>query len=110
MTLPSVSLAASTSFEFKPLVNKSRFSKTLLASALALSFMGTGFNSVQAATSAMPDAAKLAAGVEQKVIDWRRDLHQHPELSPVCTSNPKDFRCFSIILLVRNSRLDNSGC
>lgn len=39
MTLPSVSLAASTSFEFKPLVNKSHFSKTLLASALALSFM-----------------------------------------------------------------------
>ncbi len=28
-----------------------------------------------------PDAAQLAADVEQKVIEWRRDLHQHPELS-----------------------------
>ena len=28
-----------------------------------------------------PDAAELAAQVEKKVIDWRRDLHQHPELS-----------------------------
>ncbi len=28
-----------------------------------------------------PDAAKLTANVEQKVIEWRRDLHQHPELS-----------------------------
>lgn len=91
MTLPSVSLAASTSFEFKPPINKSRFSKTLLASALALSFMGTGFNSVQAATNTMPDAAKLAAGVEQKVIDWRRDLHQHPELSN------REFRTSKII-------------
>ncbi|AZQ12443.1 amidohydrolase [Shewanella khirikhana] len=25
--------------------------------------------------------AQLAAAVEQKVIEWRRDLHQHPELS-----------------------------
>ncbi|WP_299571414.1 amidohydrolase [uncultured Shewanella sp.] len=28
-----------------------------------------------------PDAAKLTADIEQKVIEWRRDLHQHPELS-----------------------------
>ena len=68
-------------FGFKSSANKSHFSKTLIASALALSFMGAGLSSAQAATSAMPDAAKLAAGVEQKVIDWRRDLHQHPELS-----------------------------
>lgn len=92
----SVSKSVSTSATSKPLAfnfsaNKSRFSKTLLASALALSFMGTGFNSVQAATHAMPDAAKLAAGVEQKVINWRRDLHQHPELSN------REFRTSKII-------------
>ena len=87
MTLPSVSPSAISksailkAFEFKSSANKSHFSKTLLASALALSFMGAGLSSAQAATSAVPDAAKLAAGVEQKVIDWRRDLHQHPELS-----------------------------
>lgn len=26
------------------------------------------------------DVSKKAAGIEQKVIDWRRDLHEHPEL------------------------------
>lgn len=78
-------------FGFKSAANQSRFPKTLLASALALSFMASGFTSVQAATSAMPDAAKLAAGVEQKVIDWRRDLHQHPELSN------REFRTSKII-------------
>lgn len=86
MTLPSVSLAESTLLEFKSSANQSIFSKTL-----ALSFMGAGFSSVQATTSAMPDAAKLAAGVEQKVIDWRRDLHQHPELSN------REFRTSKII-------------
>ncbi|WP_297894823.1 amidohydrolase [Shewanella sp.] len=89
-------LAISTSaiqkpFGFKSAANQSRFPKTLLASALALSFMGAGLSSAQAATSAMPDAAKLAAGVEQKVIDWRRDLHQHPELSN------REFRTSKII-------------
>lgn len=97
MTLPSVSPSAISksaipkAFEFKSFANKSHFSKTLLASALALSFMGAGLSSAQAATSAMPDAAKLAAGVEQKVIDWRRDLHQHPELSN------REFRTSKII-------------
>ena len=71
--------------------NKAIFSKTLLASALALSFMGAGLSSAQAATNTMPDAAKLAAGVEQKVIGWRRDLHQHPELSN------REFRTSKII-------------
>nr|WP_227006771.1 amidohydrolase [Shewanella donghaensis] len=28
-----------------------------------------------------PDAAQLANDVESKVLEWRRDLHQHPELS-----------------------------
>ncbi|MCC6463425.1 MAG: amidohydrolase [Saprospiraceae bacterium] len=28
-----------------------------------------------------PQADRLAAQVEPKVIDWRRDLHEHPELS-----------------------------
>lgn len=78
-------------FGFQSAANQSRFPKTLLASALALSFMASGLTSVQAATGAMPDAAKLAAGVEQKVIDWRRDLHQHPELSN------REFRTSKII-------------
>lgn len=29
----------------------------------------------------VPSPAALAAKLESKVIDWRRDLHQHPELS-----------------------------
>ncbi|WP_330147701.1 amidohydrolase [Shewanella oncorhynchi] len=97
MTLPSVSPSAISksaipkAFGSKSSANQSRFSKTLLASALALSFMGADLSSAQAATSAMPDAAKLAAGVEQKVIDWRRDLHQHPELSN------REFRTSKII-------------
>ena len=33
------------------------------------------------ALASQPDAAQLAADVENKVIEWRRDLHQHPELS-----------------------------
>ncbi|WP_254843471.1 amidohydrolase [Shewanella sp. UCD-KL21] len=28
-----------------------------------------------------PNAAQLASDVEAKVLEWRRDLHQHPELS-----------------------------
>lgn len=97
MTLPSVSPSAIStssiprSFGFNFSANKAIFSKTLLASALALSFMGADLSSAQAATSAMPDAAKLALGVEQKVIDWRRDLHQHPELSN------REFRTSKII-------------
>lgn len=97
MTLSSVSPSAISksaipkAFGFKSSANKAIFSRTLIASALALSFMAAGLSSAQAATSAMPDAAKLAAGVEQKVIDWRRDLHQHPELSN------REFRTSKII-------------
>jgi amidohydrolase len=31
--------------------------------------------------ASVPNAAELTAQVESKVIAWRRDLHQHPELS-----------------------------
>lgn len=78
MTVSSVSRALSTSSvatSFVPYVSSlgvspSRFTKSLIASALTLSLLGAGLSS---ANAAQPDAAKLAAGVEQKVIDWRRD-------------------------------------
>lgn len=105
MTSPSVPFAVSPTLSSLPvatsvitqshrtqnLAQKCRFSKTLLASALALNLIGAGLSSAQAANNAMPDAAQLAAGVEQKVIDWRRDLHQHPELSN------REFRTSKII-------------
>ncbi|MCH1930007.1 amidohydrolase [Shewanella sp. A25] len=58
--------------------SKNHFAQSLIASALTL---GLVTHSAQAVQDSTPDAAKLAAQVEQKVIDWRRDLHQHPELS-----------------------------
>jgi amidohydrolase len=33
-----------------------------------------------AAAAAPDDADRIAAGLEQKVIEWRRDIHQNPEL------------------------------
>lgn len=51
-------------------------SLTLLLSSVLF----TGVYSTSAAAS-MPNAAELTAQVESKVIAWRRDLHQHPELS-----------------------------
>ena len=30
--------------------------------------------------AASPDVESLASGVENKVLEWRRDIHQHPEL------------------------------
>ena len=32
------------------------------------------------ARSARPDIAALAASLESRVVAWRRDIHQHPEL------------------------------
>ncbi|MFB2642317.1 amidohydrolase [Shewanella bicestrii] len=96
MTVLSVSRALSTSSvatSFAPHsrslgVSTSKLTKSLLASIVTMSLMGAG---VSTAYAAQPDAAKLAAGVEQKVIDWRRDLHQHPELSN------REFRTSKII-------------
>lgn len=96
MTVSSVSRALSTSSvakSFAPYVSSfgvstSKLTKSLLASIVTLSLMGVGLSSADAA---QPDAAKLAASVEQKVIDWRRDLHQHPELSN------REFRTSKII-------------
>jgi amidohydrolase len=50
---------------------------TFISLAVSLT---AGLFSISALAS-QPDAAQLAADVESKVIAWRRDLHQHPELS-----------------------------
>ncbi|MGP1832999.1 amidohydrolase [Shewanella frigidimarina] len=47
----------------------------LLSSIFAASVYST------TTVASVPNAAELAAQVESKVIAWRRDLHQHPELS-----------------------------
>ena len=45
----------------------------LLVSALAAALCGP-------AAAQSPDVEKLAAAVDAKVLAWRRDIHQHPEL------------------------------
>ncbi|MGI2106398.1 amidohydrolase [Shewanella frigidimarina] len=47
----------------------------LLSSVFAASVYST------TTVASVPNAAELTAQVESKVIAWRRDLHQHPELS-----------------------------
>ncbi|AZG75007.1 amidohydrolase [Shewanella livingstonensis] len=47
----------------------------LLSSVFASSFYSAS------TVASVPTAAELTAAVESKVIAWRRDLHQHPELS-----------------------------
>jgi amidohydrolase len=54
---------------------------TSIALLLATSVAGISSLAINSAQAATPNAAQLSAQVEQKVIDWRRDLHQHPELS-----------------------------
>ncbi|MBB1268540.1 amidohydrolase [Shewanella sp. SR44-3] len=52
-----------------------------IALLLTSSLVGLASFSTDMAHAATPTAAELTAQVEQKVITWRRDLHQHPELS-----------------------------
>ncbi|GGB44962.1 amidohydrolase [Shewanella inventionis] len=52
---------------------------TSLAFMLASVFASSVYSSSTVAS--VPNAAELTAQVESKVIAWRRDLHQHPELS-----------------------------
>ncbi|MGI2172907.1 amidohydrolase [Shewanella ulleungensis] len=52
---------------------------TSLAFLLASVFASSVYSSSTMAS--VPNAAELTAQVESKVIAWRRDLHQHPELS-----------------------------
>jgi amidohydrolase len=52
---------------------------TSLAFLLASVFASSAYSSSTVAS--VPNAAELTAQVESKVIAWRRDLHQHPELS-----------------------------
>ncbi|MBB1317722.1 amidohydrolase [Shewanella sp. SR43-4] len=51
--------------------------------SLALVFASLFASSVYSASTvaSVPNAAELSAEVESKVIAWRRDFHQHPELS-----------------------------
>lgn len=49
------------------------YTVTILASAL----MSLGFSAAASAA----DPHRISAELEQRVIEWRRDIHQHPELS-----------------------------
>ena len=49
----------------------------LLACAIGLVLSGTA----GAQQAQRPEVAAAAAELQQQVIDWRRDFHQHPELS-----------------------------
>jgi len=49
--------------------------KFLLSGAILLPFLGFAQNN-----SLKIDAAKRSEAITQKIIDWRRDFHQHPEL------------------------------
>ena len=51
--------------------------------ALSASAQGTSPAAVPAPAAAQPLyplVAERSKAIEQKVIDWRRDIHQHPEL------------------------------
>ncbi|MFD1144202.1 amidohydrolase [Larkinella insperata] len=55
--------------------------KTATRSALSFfSIVSLTFGSVQAQSSLKPQLTKLADGVEKKVVTWRREIHQNPEL------------------------------
>ena len=47
----------------------------LLALSISMAFAAS------AQTSQRPEVVSAAQQLEQKVVDWRRDFHQHPELS-----------------------------
>ncbi|MGV3558172.1 amidohydrolase [Larkinella arboricola] len=55
--------------------------KTATRSALSFfSIVSLAFGSVKAQSSLKPQLNKLADGVEKKVVTWRREIHQNPEL------------------------------
>jgi amidohydrolase len=55
--------------------------KRLLLPALLSGLLFTAAGSVSAQGNALDDQVRTrAAAVEQKMIQWRRDIHQHPEL------------------------------
>jgi amidohydrolase len=58
-----------------PLAMRSTVSLLSAALALALSLPA------QAETAQRPEVAAAAKQLQQQVVDWRRDFHQHPELS-----------------------------
>ena len=53
-----------------------------LCLALAATPLASAPNAVRADGSALEgEVRKRASAVEEKVIRWRRDVHQHPELA-----------------------------
>ncbi|AKC86649.1 amidohydrolase [Pseudoxanthomonas suwonensis] len=54
-----------------------RSSASLLACALSFALVPPA----QADAAQRPEVAAAAAQLQQQVVDWRRDFHQHPELS-----------------------------
>jgi amidohydrolase len=69
-----------------------RLHKTLAISVfmLAAAFTTFGANPADADSAALEaEVRKRAAAVEQKLIGWRRDIHQHPELGDQETRTSK---------------------
>ncbi len=48
---------------------------------VTLAVLATTFDDALAQAPAWPEAEALAEQLEEQVITWRRDIHQHPELS-----------------------------
>ena len=60
------------------------FSGRFSAAALALTFGAVVLTHAASGNAAAVDAAKveeLTRAIEPRVMEWRRDIHQHPELS-----------------------------
>jgi amidohydrolase len=56
--------------------------RPILCFAPALVLLATGSRAARADAAALEaDVRKRASVVEEKVIEWRRDIHQHPELA-----------------------------
>ena len=100
--------------------------KPMIRVAAAVCLALSSASAMAQVTAAQIDSA--ASKVEARVITWRRDIHQHPELSnretrtsklvadhlkklglPVRTGKPSFFRCSATSFEVRVSRLLSSG-
>jgi hypothetical protein len=57
------------------------FSRWLECFALAMAFIVSGLNDVHAHNARLESSVReRASAIEAKLIAWRRDIHQHPEL------------------------------
>jgi hypothetical protein len=76
--------------------------------ALAVTVLASAPGAVRADASALEgEVRKRATAVEEKVIRWRRDIHQHPELADAASAaaariaapNRRTFSCIRSLSL-----------